>query len=179
MVESTIPSFEQSTVATEEEQLATSVACSSSPVVNSSRKNRFLRELRVIWALAEKRWRIDFRYPLALLYFSISPILWLLPQLVYGSALVGGRYSEELVAATGTNDVWVFTSLGLVFNMFVAITLWGTAFGIRREEWTGTFDAIYVAPINRTSIIFGNALKSLMQSSIGLSIQMGIIVYWY
>lgn len=144
-----------------------------------SRRQKFKDELRAIWALAEKRWRIELRYPMSLLYFAVAPILWLLPQLIYGSALIGGRYSEVLQEIAGTSDVWVFTSLGLVFNMFIDITLWSTAYGIRREEWTGTFEIIYVTPISRMSLIFGNALKSIMHNSVGLMLQLGIIIYWY
>ncbi|MBD3191182.1 MAG: hypothetical protein GF308_11080 [Candidatus Heimdallarchaeota archaeon] len=155
----------------------------STPVIKTTcpnkRISRFVGELKAAWALAEKRWRIELRYPLSLLYFSIAPILWLLPQLIYGSAIVGGRYSAELAAIAGTNDVWVFTSLGLVFNMFVNITLWSTAFSIRREEWTGTFEVVYVTPVSRLTLIFGNALKSVMHNGIGLVMQMGIIIYWY
>ena len=147
--------------------------------MKSRKIKRFFYELRAAWAIAEKRWRIELRYPLSLLYFSVAPILWLLPQLIYGSALIGGRFSDELQALTGTNDVWVYTSLGLVFNMFVAITLWSTAYGIRREEWTGTFEIMYITPISRFTIIFGNALKSIMHNGFGLAIQMGIIIYWY
>lgn len=148
--------------------------------INKPRKmKRFFGEIRAAWAIAEKRWRIELRYPLSLLYFSIAPILWLLPQLIYGSALIGGRFSEQLQSLTGTSDVWVYTSLGLVFNMFVGITLWSTAYGIRREEWTGTFEIMYITPISRLTMIFGNALKSIMHNGIGLLMQMGIIIYWY
>ncbi len=140
---------------------------------------KIVGELRAAWAITEKRWRISFRYPMDLLYFLVAPILWLLPQLIYGSTLLGGRYSESLETLTGTSDAWVFTSLGLVFNMFVAITLWSTAYGIRREEWTGTFEIMYVSPISRITMIFGNALKSMMHLGFGLLIQLGIIIYWY
>ncbi|MGC9779397.1 MAG: ABC transporter permease [Candidatus Heimdallarchaeota archaeon] len=146
---------------------------------SNKKPSRMINEIRGAWALAEKRWRIEMRYPLSLLYFAVAPILWLLPQLIYGSALIGGRYSDTLESLTGTSDVWVYTSLGLVFNMFIAITLWSTAYGIRREEWTGTFEILYITPISRITIIFGNALKSLMHNSIGLFIQLGVIVYWY
>jgi ABC-2 type transport system permease protein len=146
---------------------------------SKKRQSKLAGELRAVCALTEKRWRIDFRYPMSLLYFSVAPILWLLPQLIYGSALIGGRFSTEFKQITGTNDVWVYSSLGLVFNMFIAITLWSTAYGVRREEWTGPFEILYVAPINRLTIIFGNALKTIMQNGIGLLLQMGIIIYWY
>ncbi|MFW9922905.1 MAG: ABC transporter permease [Candidatus Thorarchaeota archaeon] len=151
--------------------------------IQTERKKKFSKkiigELRAIWALCEKRWRIEMRYPMSLLYFSFAPILWMLPQLIYGSALIGGRFSEELRQITGTSDVWVFSSLGLVFNVFVGVTIWGTAYAIRREEFTGTFEILYIAPISRISMIFGNSLKSLMQNGIGLLIQMAIIIYWY
>ena len=68
--------------------------------INQQQKHRrwkyFTGELRAAWALAEKRWRIDFRYPMSLLYFSVAPILWLLPQLIYGSAIIGGRFQAVL-----------------------------------------------------------------------------------
>ncbi len=146
---------------------------------DKKKSHRIIGELRAAWAISEKRWRISFRYPMDLLYFLVAPILWLLPQLIYGSTLLGGRYSETLETLTGTSDAWVFTSLGLVFNMFVAITLWSTAYGIRREEWTGTFEIMYVSPISRLTMIFGNALKSMMHLGFGLFIQLGVIIYWY
>ncbi|NHJ84900.1 MAG: ABC transporter permease [Asgard group archaeon] len=148
-------------------------------IIQPKKRSKILGELRAAWAIAEKRWRIDLRYPMSLLYFAVAPILWLLPQLIYGSALTGGRYSDVLESLAGTNDIWVFTSLGLVFNMFLGVTLWSTAYGIRREEWTGTFEIMYVAPISRVTMIFGNALKSIMHNGIGLFMQMGIIIYWY
>ncbi len=139
----------------------------------------FNNEFRGVRAIFVKAWKIQKRYPLSMAFFIFSPLLWLLPHLIYGTAVSGGRYSAQLEALTGFGDVLVYTGLGLVFMAFLNRTLWSTSYGLREEEFLGTLENMYISPISRFSIILGNSLFSISQVFIGCSIQIGIIAIWY
>ena len=143
------------------------------------KSNRLKWELVGALAIFKKSWQVQKRYPLAFFFYAISPILWLLPHLIFGSALVGGRYSENLYSLIGYGDVLVYTSLGLVFIAIFSSTMWGTTYSIRDEEFTGTLENLYITPISRYSIILGNTLFYLTQAMIGCIIQLTIIGIWY
>jgi ABC-2 type transport system permease protein len=136
-------------------------------------------ELRGSLAVFSKAWKIQKRYPLSLAFFAFAPLLWLLPHLIYGTAVTGGRYSAKLESLIGFGDVLVFTALGLVFIALFHTTMWGTAYSIREEEFLGTLENMYITPISRFSIIIGNSFFSISQAAIGCTIQMIIIGVWY
>jgi ABC-2 type transport system permease protein len=139
----------------------------------------FLNEIRGSLAIYNKAWKIRKRYPLSLAFFAFAPLLWLLPHLIYGTAVTGGRYSAKLESLIGFGDVLVFTALGLVFIALFHTTMWGTAYSIRDEEFLGTLDNMYIAPISRFSIILGNSAFSISQAAVGCTLQMIIIGVWY
>ncbi|MHA1303451.1 MAG: ABC transporter permease [Candidatus Heimdallarchaeaceae archaeon] len=80
---------------------------------------------------------------------------------------------------TGFGDVLVYTAPGLVFMIVFNTTMCGTACSIREEEFTGTFESIYVTPISRYNIILGNTLFYLSETAIGCSVQIILISIWY
>ena len=130
-------------------------------------------------AIFLKSWKIQKRYPLSMVFFAFSALIWLLPHLVYGTAVAGGRYSEKLEALTGIADILVFTGLGLVFIALFNRSMWGTAYSIYREQFYGTLENLYITPISRFSIILGNSMYTISQASIGCILQMILIGVWY
>ncbi|MHA2253349.1 MAG: hypothetical protein ACXAD7_23505, partial [Candidatus Kariarchaeaceae archaeon] len=62
---------------------------------------------RAVFAIIRKRWQILRRYPLNLVFWLFAPVLWLLPTLIFGTILVGDRYSDNLERMTGIADIWV------------------------------------------------------------------------
>jgi ABC-2 type transport system permease protein len=139
----------------------------------------FNNELRGIRAIYVKAWKILKRYPLSLAFFIFAPLLWLLPHLIYGTAVAGGRYSPTLEALIGFGDVLVYTGLGLVIMAFINRTVWSTSYSLREEEFLGTLENMYITPISRFSIILGNSLFSISQVLVGCTIQIVIIAIWY
>ncbi len=129
-------------------------------------------EWRAIRATIRKRWQISLRYPLSFIFWTLSPILFLLPMLIYSSFIAGGRYSENLRELAGTADVWLFVGIGLVTMRFVLAIMWESTYSIREEEFLGTIEAVYVAPISRFSMILGNTLFSAQRASFVLAIQL-------
>ncbi|MFX0016260.1 MAG: ABC transporter permease [Promethearchaeota archaeon] len=141
--------------------------------------SRIWFELNCSWQLMIKYWRIRLAYPLTFLYFVSEPLIFLLPVIIYGQALVGGRESEILAKYATTSDVILFLTFGSASMAILTRIYWMGAMGIRREEWTGTLVSIYMTPASRFSIIFGNTLFGLSMSVLAFFLQIGGVYFLY
>jgi ABC-2 type transport system permease protein len=134
-------------------------------------------ELKAVWESYIKDWKIEFAYPVSFIRQLISPLVFLLPFLLYGIALVGGRYSPNLEQLVGTGDVVTFIFTGYMLMGFIGTAVWAMGFSIRRERWFGTLEAIYVTPSNRLGQVLGMALHSTVHQTLGTIIQL-IVIYF-
>jgi ABC-type multidrug transport system permease subunit len=128
-------------------------------------------ELKAVWESYIKDWKIEFAYPVSFIRQLISPIVYLLPFMLYGIALVGGRYSPNLEQMVGTGDVVTFTFTGYMLMGFIGTAVWAMGFSIRRERWFGTLESIYVTPSSRLGQVLGMALHSTVHQMLGTIIQ--------
>jgi len=133
-------------------------------------------ELRAVWAANIKDWKIEFAYPVSFIRQLISPLVFLLPFLLYGIVLVGGTESENLAQLVGTDDIVAFIFTGYMLMGFIGTAVWAMGFSIRRERWFGTLEAIYVTPTSRLGQVLGMALHSTIHQSLGTLIQF-IVIY--
>jgi len=133
-------------------------------------------ELKAVWESNLKDWKIEFAYPVSFIRQLISPLVFLLPFLIYGLVLVGGRYSENLAQLVGTGDVVAFIFTGYIMMGFIGTAVWAMGFSIRRERWFGTLEAIYVTPSSRLGQVLGMALHSTVHQILGTLIQL-IVIY--
>ena len=101
----------------------------------------------------------------------VSPVVFMLPYLLYGLALIGGRYSENLAALVGTGDAVAFIFTGYIMMGFIGTAVWAMGFSMRREQWFGTLEAIYVTPASRLGQVLGMALHSTVHQGIGTLMQ--------
>jgi len=133
-------------------------------------------ELRAIWESNIKQWKIELAYPLSFIRQCISPVIFLLPFLIYGLALMGGvRYSPHLEELVGTGDVVTFIFTGYIIMGFIGTAVWAMGFSIRNEQWFGTMESIYITPTNRLSIVLGVALHSTVHQGISTFVEFAII----
>jgi len=133
-------------------------------------------ELKAVWEANIKDWKIEFAYPVSFIRQLISPLVFLLPFLIYGLVLVGGRYSPNLEQLVGTDDVVAFIFTGYIMMGFIGTAVWAMGFSIRRERWFGTLEAIYVTPSSRLGQVLGMALHSTVHQILGTIIQF-IVIY--
>ncbi len=134
-------------------------------------------ELKAVWQSNIKDWKIEFAYPVSFIRQLISPLVFLLPFLIYGVALVGGEYSENLAQLVGNGDVVAFIFTGYMLMGFIGTAVWAMGFSIRRERWFGTLEAIYVTPTSRLGQVLGIALHSTVHQIVGTIIQL-IVIYF-
>lgn len=128
-------------------------------------------ELRSIWESNIKAWKIELAYPISFLRQCISPFIFLLPIIIYGLTIIGGRYSEPLEKLVGTGDAITFIFTGYIIMGFIGTAVWAMGFSIRREQWFGTLESIYVTPTSRLSLVLGMALHSTLHQSISTLIE--------
>ena len=137
-------------------------------------------ELKAVWESNIKDWKIEFAYPVSFVRQFISPLVFLIPFLIYGIALVGENgYSEHLEQLVGTGDVVSFIFTGYIMMGFIGTAVWAMGFSIRRERWFGTLEAIYVTPTSRLVQVFGMAIHSTVHQIMGTFIQLAVIYFTF
>jgi len=129
-------------------------------------------ELAAAWHLAIKQWRVELSYPLSLLYFIVSPLLLLLPLLLYGYALTGGGASMALGELTYTSDWFTYTALGFSFVSLIHSCLWGSGMAFRREQWVGTLESLYATPVSRFTLLLGSSIHNVQHGGLGVLLQL-------
>jgi len=75
----------------------------------------------------------------------------------------------------GTGDVITYTFTGYMIMGFIGTAVWAMGFSIRKEQWYGTLESIYVTPTSRLSLILGMALHSVVHQSIGTIFEFAVI----
>lgn len=141
---------------------------------NQSRQgliHTLLHYLRAINAENIKEWKIEFTYKPDFVRQFIEPFVYLFPYFLYGFALLGGRYSEHLRSITGISDMVAYTFIGYLFIGFLNTACWAMGFSLRKEQWFGTLETIFVAPVPRWVYVAGMALHSTCHQGLIMLIQ--------
>jgi len=131
--------------------------------------------LAAMWAQNIKEWKIELSYKLDFLRQLVQPFIYVLPYLLFGIALVGGRNSANLFKLVGTHDVVTYVILGYIFMGFLNTALWGMGFSLRKEQFFGTLESIFVAPVPRWVYVGGMAMHSTMHQGLIIFVQVVLL----
>ena len=142
-------------------------------------KNRVFHYLRAINAENIKEWRIELKYKPDFIRQFFEPFVYLFPYFLYGFALLGGRYSEHLRSLTGISDMIAYTFIGYLFIGFLNTACWAMGFSLRKEQWFGTLETIFVAPVPRWVYVAGMALHSTCHQGLIMLIQAVVITTFF
>ncbi len=133
--------------------------------------------LRAINAENIKEWKIELTYRVDFIRGLFEPLFYVLPAILYGMAIVGGRYSENLEKLTGTGNLITYTVIGYVFMGFLETAVWGMGFALRKEQWYGTIEQVFAAPVPRWVYVMGMALHSTMHQGL-IIIMQSVVIYF-
>jgi len=122
--------------------------------------NNSIHYIRAINAENMKEWRIEWKYKPDFIRQFFEPYVYLLPYFLYGVALLGGRFSEHLRSLTGISDMIAYTFIGYLIMGFLNTACWAMGSSIRKEQWYGTLDTIFAAPVPRWVYVAGMAAHS-------------------
>jgi ABC-2 type transport system permease protein len=131
--------------------------------------------LRAINAENIKEWRIEWKYKPDFFRQFFEPFVYLLPYFLYGVALLGGRFSEHLRSITGIGDMIAYTFIGYLIMGFLNTACWAMGASLRKEQWFGTLDTIFVAPVPRWVYVAGMAAHSTCHQGLIMFIQAIVI----
>jgi ABC-2 type transport system permease protein len=130
---------------------------------------------RAIWYENMKEWRVELTYKPDFIRGLIDPLVYAMPYLLYGIALVGGRTSEHLKSTIPSGDLITFVTLGYVFIGFLNMALWAMGFSLRKEQFWGTLESVFVAPVPRWVFALGMALHSTLHQGLMIFLQIFVI----
>jgi len=129
-----------------------------------------------VWAENVKEWKLELTYPLDFVRSLIDPVVYLLPYVLYGVALVGGRFSPNLQKLVGTTDIVSFITIGYVFIGFMNMALWAMGFSLRKEQMYGTLEAVFAAPVPRWVFTMGMSMHSILHQFLMILVQLLFIL---
>ncbi len=156
-------------------QLECTVKEPESGVVNDTAPSAssFL-DWRVIGTIAMKDLKITIRYPANLIIWGVVPILWIAPYLLMMTALSGSTSSGYFSQVSGYDDFVRFTVIGWFVYQYVDSSIWGIGNNFRWEQFNGTLEPLFLAPVSRVSILLGGALFNMIQTTISACILLGL-----
>jgi ABC-2 type transport system permease protein len=129
-----------------------------------------------VWAENIKEWKLELTYPLDFLRSLVDPVVYLLPYVFYGIALVGGRFSPNLEKLVGTTDIVSFITIGYVFIGFMNMALWAMGFSLRKEQMYGTLEPVFAAPVPRWVFTMGMSMHSILHQFLMIVTQLLFIL---
>lgn len=141
--------------------------------------SRIRHYLRAINAENMKEWRIEWKYKPDFFRQFVAPFIYLLPYFLYGIALLGGRFSEHLQNLTGVRDMIAYTFLGYLIMGFLNTACWAMGWSLRKEQWYGTLDTVFAAPVPRWVYVAGMAAHSTCHQGLIMLFQAAIISLFF
>lgn len=140
---------------------------------------RIIHYLRAINAENMKEWRIEWKYKPDFIRQFLAPFVYLLPYFLYGVALLGGRFSEHLRSMTGVSDMIAYTFVGYLIMGFLNTACWAMGWSLRKEQWYGTLDTIFAAPVPRWVYVAGMAAHSTCHQGLIMLLQAVVVTVFF
>jgi ABC-2 type transport system permease protein len=131
--------------------------------------------LRVVQAEFAKTVRIWLSYPIMIFFWAIFPLLWVMPYVFQGKALVGSMNSPAFQHLTGSGNYMAFVLIGAMISTFIFSGLWGVGNSLREETYWGTMEYIIASPTPALVILIGKTLAEWAWSTGMVVFQAAII----
>ena len=135
--------------------------------------------LPVVFAEAGKTMRIWLSYPIMVFFWGVFPLLWVMPFVFQGKALVGGMDSAAFRQLTGSGNYLAFVLIGAMVSTFVFSALWGVGNSLREETYWGTMEYIIASPTPPLVILIGKTLAEWFMATVMVVFQAAIISIFF
>ncbi|MHA2214045.1 MAG: ABC transporter permease [Candidatus Thorarchaeota archaeon] len=124
--------------------------------------------------IAKKNLKLALRYPANLLIWGIMPIIWFAPFILMATAIAGPETSAHFTELSGFDDYITFSIIGWFVIMFLDNSIWGIGNNFRWEQFSGTLEPLFMAPVPRVSLLLGAAFSDSLQAVFQTSILLGL-----
>ena len=117
----------------------------------------FGSDLRALFAVVRREWRIFTRYPSWIIALFIWPLIFPMMYILTARALSGpdGSGLTVFMQITGAKDFIGYIVIGTTVWMWQNIVLWEVGFSLRNEQMRGTLESNWLSPTWRFSYLLG------------------------
>jgi ABC-2 type transport system permease protein len=129
-------------------------------------------QLRALYVIARKDWKVFWRYPLNAVSNIFQPIIWITPVYFMGKAFSTDGQALGFAAYSGTSDYMSFILLGTVLTNFILTVFWGMGYALKNDMDAGVLESNWLTPVPRLLILVGRTLSSLLVTAITSAIML-------
>jgi ABC-2 type transport system permease protein len=123
-------------------------------------------QLRALFVITRKDWKVYWRYPLNAVSNIFQPIIWLTPVYFMGKAFSTNGQALGFEAYSGTADYMSFILLGTVLANFIETVFWGMGYALKQDMDAGVLESNWLTPVPRLLILVGRTLTSLLTTTV-------------
>ena len=123
-------------------------------------------QLRALFLIARKDWKVFWRYPLNAVSNIFQPIIWITPVYFMGKAFSVNGQALGFEAYSGTGDYMSFILLGTVLSNFILTVFWGMGYALKNDMDAGVLESNWLTPVPRLLMLIGRTLTSLLTTAI-------------
>jgi ABC-2 type transport system permease protein len=134
----------------------------------------FQAQLRALYVIALKDWKVFWRYPLNAVSNIFQPIIWITPVYFMGKAFSTNGQALGFAAYSGTSDYMSFILLGTVLTNFIMTVFWGMGYALKNDMDAGVLESNWLTPVPRLLILVGRTLSSLLVTTITSAIMLAL-----
>jgi len=126
----------------------------------------FATQLRALFTIAKKDWKVFWRYPLNAISHVFQPIIWVTPVYFMGKAFSTNGQALGFAQYSGTGDYMSYVLLGTALSNFILTVFWGMGFALKEDMDAGVLESNWLTPVSRLHILVGRTLTSLLTTTI-------------
>src|SRR5688572_24031919 len=133
---------------------------------NSLSQPNIKTQLRALFVIARKDWKVFWRYPLNAVSNVFQPIIWITPVYFMGKAFSIEGQALGFAAYSGTGDYMSFILVGTVLANFIETVFWGMGYALKQDMDAGVLESNWLMPVSRLLILVGRTFTSLLTTAI-------------